>query len=218
MASARVRYLTVELGQDQDFHLCTLRDSQQFADDDGIAERLGISSATWPLFGVLWPAGILLAEIVVELAVGKRRILEVGCGMALASIVLQGRQANVTATDNHPEAARFLEDNSHLNQVAPVPFVRADWDGSGDALGRFDMIIGSDLLYDPHIVTPLVDFLLAHAARRCDILIVDPRRGLSGRFTRQMQGHGFRVNSSNRDYGPPQEPPHTFVIMNFTRG
>src|ERR1700712_3471807 len=36
-------------------------DPQQFADADGSAERLGISSAGWPLFGLLWPSGARLA-------------------------------------------------------------------------------------------------------------------------------------------------------------
>ena len=42
----RVRYQTIEVGH-KDIHLCTLRDNQQFSDPDGVAEQLGISSATW---------------------------------------------------------------------------------------------------------------------------------------------------------------------------
>lgn len=32
----------------------SLQDRQQYADPLGDADRLGISSATWPLFGLLW--------------------------------------------------------------------------------------------------------------------------------------------------------------------
>ena len=42
-------------------HIRSLLDRQQFADPLGLAERLGISSATWPLFGLLWPSGGQLA-------------------------------------------------------------------------------------------------------------------------------------------------------------
>ncbi len=38
-----------------DIHLRTLKDKQQFSDKDKKAEDLGISSATWSLFGVIWP-------------------------------------------------------------------------------------------------------------------------------------------------------------------
>ncbi|NUN60528.1 MAG: SAM-dependent methyltransferase, partial [Burkholderiaceae bacterium] len=42
-------------------HIRSLLDRQQFADPLGLALRLGISSATWPLFGLLWPSGAQLA-------------------------------------------------------------------------------------------------------------------------------------------------------------
>ena len=51
MDNLRLRYQTVEFG-DIDIHLCTLRDRQEFYDQDGRAEKLGISPAAWPIFGV----------------------------------------------------------------------------------------------------------------------------------------------------------------------
>ena len=44
------------------YRLRVLVDTLQFSDPDGHAERAGISSATWSLFGQLWPAGALLAH------------------------------------------------------------------------------------------------------------------------------------------------------------
>ena len=57
----RVSYTTHEFGE-VDIHLRTLRDKQEFSDDKGIAEKLGISSALWPLFGVIWPSSLVLAH------------------------------------------------------------------------------------------------------------------------------------------------------------
>ena len=48
MTAVRFRYQTLEFG-DVDIHLRTLRDRQQFDDPGGVAEALGISSATWPV-------------------------------------------------------------------------------------------------------------------------------------------------------------------------
>ena len=56
MSSLRFRYQTLEFGN-ADIHVRSLRDNQQFSDDDDIALKLGISSATWPLFGVVWASG-----------------------------------------------------------------------------------------------------------------------------------------------------------------
>src|SRR5690606_37680265 len=71
-----------------DYRLRVLADRQQFWDPDGHGERLGISSAQWALFGQLWPAGRLLAGAMQEFDIGGKRILELGCGIGLASLVL----------------------------------------------------------------------------------------------------------------------------------
>ena len=44
-----------------DLIIRSLLDRQQFADADGQAEALGVSSAAWPLFGMLWPSAVQLA-------------------------------------------------------------------------------------------------------------------------------------------------------------
>jgi len=75
----------------------SLLDRQQFADPFGDAERLGISSAAWPLFGLLWPSGALLAAHLALRPVGDERILEIGCGLALASLVGHRRGGPLTA-------------------------------------------------------------------------------------------------------------------------
>ena len=59
MSSLRFRYQTIEFGK-SDIHLRTLRDKQQFEDIDGIAEKLGISPSTWPLFGIVWDSSKVL--------------------------------------------------------------------------------------------------------------------------------------------------------------
>lgn len=76
----RVRYTTLEIGA-MDIHIRTLRDTLQFEDINGEAERLGISSATWPIFQV-WPSSRLLARLMLEHHVNGKRVLEVGCAFA----------------------------------------------------------------------------------------------------------------------------------------
>ena len=58
----RVRYQTLEF-KNVDIHIKTLRDNQEFNDPLGEAEALGISSAQWSLFGVLWDSGKVLALV-----------------------------------------------------------------------------------------------------------------------------------------------------------
>jgi len=92
-----------------DLVIRSLRDRQQFSDPEGRAERLGISSASWPIFGLPWPSGRQLAARLAARALRPgERILEIGCGLALASLVGHRRGAAVTASDRHPLAAAFL--------------------------------------------------------------------------------------------------------------
>ena len=114
MSKLRLAYQTLEFGE-IDIHLCTLRDSQQFHDPAGIAEKLGISSASWPIFGVVWPSSLVLAHFIHNFDTGAKRILEVGCGMAVSSLLLNKKKADITATDYHPETEGFLLRNSRLN-------------------------------------------------------------------------------------------------------
>ena len=57
-----------------------------------------------------------------EYQVEGLKILEVGCGIGLASLVLNHRLANITATDYHPEAGGFLNANALLNGDRVIPF------------------------------------------------------------------------------------------------
>ena len=186
----RIRYQTVEFG-DTDIHLCTLRDKQQFNDPDGVAKDLGISSALWSLFGVLWPSSIVLANYMIEYITKDKRILEIGCGIALSSLLLNERLADITATDYHPEVERFLNRNVLLNNGKSIPFERVDWADDRSELGLFDLIIGSDLLYEEQHIQLLADFIQNHAADKCDVIIIDPGRGRKNKLTKQMNEHGF---------------------------
>ncbi|WP_266096445.1 class I SAM-dependent methyltransferase [Aliarcobacter butzleri] len=120
MKDIRFKYQTIEFGED-DIHLRTLRDKQQFSDEEKKAEKLGISSATWPLFGIVWPSSEVLANFIYDYDFENKRILEVGCGIGLSSLVLNRLNADITATDYHPEAENFLDINTQLNQDDEIP-------------------------------------------------------------------------------------------------
>lgn len=190
MSSVRVRYTTLEIG-DMDIHIRTLRDTLQFEDINGEAQKLGISSATWPLFGVVWPSSRVLARLMLDYHVNGKRVLEVGCGIALASLILNQRSADITATDYHPETEAFLVHNAKLNDGKKIPFVRTGWADLDDDLGKFDLIIGSDLLYEVEHINLLSAFINRHARAHCDIIIVDPGRGYHAKFSKKMAGLGY---------------------------
>lgn len=202
MPSLRIRYQTMEF-DDVDIHLRTLRDRQQYLDVDDAALKLGISSATWPLFGVVWPSGEVLAHFMYDFQIEGKRILEVGCGIALTSLVLNHRQADITATDYHPEVGPFLLENVKLNKGKSIPFVRTGWGDDDCDLGEFDLITGSDLLYERDHAELLSEFIDEHARPHCEVILVDPGRGQHARFSKKMVSLGYSHSQSkpaNVDY------------------
>lgn len=217
MSSIRVRYQTIEFG-DVDIHLRTLRNNQEFSDDGGEAEALGISSATWPLFGIIWPSGEILAHLMADFDIRGKRILEVGCGIALSSHVLNERDADITATDYHPEAGKFLQKNSQLNEADDIPFVRTGWADETSDLGLFDLIIGSDLLYEQEHAELLSDFIHRHAKASCEVIVVDPGRHRHARFSKMMVKLGFSHSQSKPEHTDYLEKPLPRVqILRYQR-
>jgi predicted nicotinamide N-methyase len=213
MASLRIRYQTIEFG-DMDIHVCTLRDKQQFSDDDNVAGKLGISSASWPIFGTVWASGEVLAHLMCDYQIAGKRILEVGCGIGLSSLLLNHRMADITATDYHPEAGNFLAENARLNRDRAIPFMRTGWGDADCGLGKFDLIIGSDLLYERDHVELLADFIEQHAKPLCEVIIVDPGRGNAARYSKKMVSLGYVHSQSrpeNRDL-PTQPFPRGHIL------
>ena len=175
----------------QPYRLRVLADLQQFSDPDGDAERLGISSAQWSLFGQVWDSGRILAEAMGTYDVAGKRVLELGCGIGLASLVLQRRGAEVVATDIHPLAASFLAYNAALNALPAVHYRHMEWSSPLPMLGQFDLIIASDVLYEASQVETVAAVVERHARQACEVVLVDPGRGHSARLATALAANGF---------------------------
>jgi predicted nicotinamide N-methyase len=209
MTNLRLCYQTVEFGK-TDIHLCTLRNKQEFHDPEGIAEELGICSASWPMFGIVWPSSLVLAHFIDDYDTGSKRILEIGCGMALSSLLLNKQYADITATDYHPEVEKFLQRNELLNEDRAIAFEQVDWADKSDNLGLFDLIIGSDLLYENNHIELLANFIETHSKPSCEVIIVDPGRGRKNKLSTRLLESGF--TSSH------QKPIHTDYLDEEFKG
>jgi len=119
--------------------------------------------------------------------------LEVGCGIGLSSLLLNHLLADITATDYHPSVEGFLKKNTLLNDDPEIPFVLANWKDINVELGKFDLIIGSDLLYEDEHSALLSAFIGRHIKKHGKVIIVDPGRGYLGKFSRKMHSIGFTV-------------------------
>ena len=180
-----------------DYQICSLFDNQQYDEDDVEATRLGITSATWSLFGVVWPASQVLATEVSVAALAGKRVLEIGCGIGLASIVLHKMGVDITASDYHPRAQEFLNRNVVDNGLAPMKFQLIDFEQKNPLLGKFDLIIASDVLYQPQQAQNLSRFISAHSSDDVEVIVVDPGRSNRAKFTHHMIALGYSHQFTN---------------------
>lgn len=216
MPGYQVKHETLAVG---DFHFVirSLLNNRQYADEDGLAAAAGISEASWPLFGLLWPSALVLAEAMQTRDIAGRRVLEIGCGLALASLVVHRRRGNITATDRHPLAPEFLEQNLYLNNLPSLAYQVGHWDRENPDLGKYDLIIASDVLYERNQPVALADFISRHSSDNVDVLIVDPDRGNRNPFCRRMGDLGYTHTLESAASQPSTGEAFKGHLLNFSR-
>jgi predicted nicotinamide N-methyase len=213
----RVKFETLSLGG-LDYTIRSLLDRQQFSDPDGAAERAGISSASWPLFGQVWPSARILAGIAQTLPIVGKRVLEIGCGLGLASLVMRRRGADITAGDLHPLAAAFMLENLRLNRLADIDFRTGSWADADPDLGAFDLIVGSDVLYERDLPDNLAGFIDRHSSPAVEVIIVDPDRGNRAAFNRRMADLGYRHEETRAASRQECGEAYKGRVLNYRRG
>ena len=211
----KTRKLNFKIGSFQGC-LRALKDRNQYSDPHGEAERMGICDASWSLFGQLWPAGKVLAKAMKKLELKDRKILELGCGLALPSLVLKYRGAHITASDYHPVSRTFLSHNCQLNNLDDIPFLQLDWD---DPLvdDKYDLIIASDVLYDPGNPELLGKVIKKMSSPTCKVLVTCPGRGYKNQFNRIMEDIGFETEEIPIAFSAKEPAPYKGRILSYRR-
>lgn len=146
-----------------------------------------------PYFGVPWPAGVALAKKMER--EGKnwsgRDVLEIGCGLALPSMILARHGAFVTATDLHPDVPVFLEKNKQLNRLSGPEYLFLDWRQSR-LLPEAALLIGSDIVYDRQQPPELVKFLREYLPWK-EAVFTDPGRPYWEAFVNLVKQEAWRA-------------------------
>lgn len=219
MPGYATRKLDVRVGARQ-WKIRALSDKQQYADPEGEAARAGICSASWSLFGQLWPASRALAGAVKKIDIKGRRIIELGCGLGLPSLVLQSRGADVTASDHHPLSEPFLDYNAALNSLPELSYIDLPWAASDSDpdVGRFDLIVGSDILYERDHAEMLAALVERLAAARAKVLITCPGRGYRNRFSRLLEAFGFELTEATMPFTDDEASPFRGRLLSYRRG
>jgi predicted nicotinamide N-methyase len=138
-----------------------------------------------PYWAELWPAARALAEALPN--VDGLRVVELGCGLGLPSLVAAAKGGRVTAIDWSPAAVELLRANAARNGLALRADVR-DWRERWDE--RFDLLLAADVLYEERNVEPVLERVCELAP---DALLALAGRPYEGAFLRLAAASGKRI-------------------------
>ena len=120
------------------------------ADWEALRHEEGAVGNPIPFWARPWPSAFGMATRLDEDPPGPgMRVLELGCGLGLPSIVAARSGAEVLATDGSTDAIAYTAHSLVFNGVE-ADVAAADWATDGDALaarGPFDLVLGADVLY-----------------------------------------------------------------------
>ena len=88
------------------------RDSEALLDESAFEQEEYL-----PYWAELWPSGLALARWLAGRRFEGCRVIELGCGLALPSIVAAARGGRVLATDWSADAVAMATLNAHRNGV-----------------------------------------------------------------------------------------------------
>jgi predicted nicotinamide N-methyase len=113
-----------------------------------------------PYWSVLWRSGVALARELDGMALRGLRIVELGCGLAAPSIAAARRGATVLATDACADALALVARNADANDVS-IETAVVEWAEPDELIrrGPFDIVLGTDVLYERPSVTLLLSLL-----------------------------------------------------------
>ena len=159
--------------------------------DDGAVEWAPIA----PYWSVLWRSGVALARELAEVDLTGRRVVELGCGLAVPSLAAARAGAAVLATDSDPDALALVVRNASINGVG-VETAVVDWQAPGELISRgpFDVVLAADVLYERQSVAPLLALLPRLAA---ETWIADPGRPAADAFLERARDR-WTVTSRQR--------------------
>jgi predicted nicotinamide N-methyase len=116
------------------------------------------NAAEFPFWVKIWEASVMMANLMASLRpVPGARVLELGAGLAVPGIAAAAHGHDVTVTDYEDYILDFVRVSASVNGCgARVTCKKLDWlSPESGGIGRFDCIIGSEILFHEKFFEPL---------------------------------------------------------------
>ncbi len=150
----------------------------------------------FPFWARVWEASLVLADYVATIKPPKR-ILELEAGLGVPSLVAAKIGHKVVATDYEKLPLEFIELSAKENNLSVETRV-LDW-RNPDLSGKFDLIIGSEVVFRKSLFEPLLEIFKNYLADQGEVIISHPseRKRTLIPFLHLAQKH-FKILTSIR--------------------
>ena len=169
-----------------------------------------------PYWADIWPSSVALAGVVSALRGDGKRALELGCGLGLVTIAALRAGFDVLATDYYEDALLFARRNG-LSATGREPRTRhADWRAFPTDVGKFDLVLASDVLYEREYATLVAEAIVATLAPGGVALVADPGRVALLSFVTACEQRGCTVGIRTRVPWTDGKANQTITIHEIT--
>ncbi|MFN3568369.1 MAG: class I SAM-dependent methyltransferase, partial [Caldimicrobium sp.] len=138
-----------------------------------------LESDKFPLWFKIWEASIVLADYIASLG-GSLKILELGAGLGVPSLVASAFGHKVLATDIEELPLEFIKKSAQINSL-PIETQKLDI-FEPNLNQKFDIIIGAEIVFKKKLYQPLIklfktylkpsgEIVLSHSSERKKSLI-----------------------------------------------
>jgi len=189
---------------DQSYQILLPENLTAFVDPDDILHE-------FPLWAKIWPASWVLADYLAGMPPRPdKKLLEIGAGVGLVSIVAACCGHRITLSEYSADALVFARANALLNGCARLPMVKLDWNNPG-LKGRFDYIVGSEVAYRKEDIAPLVRLFTTFVKPTGEVLLAGEMRDISRRLFGELE-EKFKVQVHKKTLRSADEQIPVFLF------
>lgn len=171
-----------------------------------------------PCWAEVWPAARgLAAYLLGGPRLEGRTVLELGAGVGLPGVACGLQGAAVTFSDFQERALGLCRANARLHRLSGYRLLLADW-RSFACRERFDLVLASDIAYEPRLLPFLRTVLLGVCRPGGSILFSHPHRPVTVSFIEELLDGGlFTEERSTIAVTVPDDPVRTSYAITVQR-
>ena len=168
--------------------------------DDLISEDDYVLDERLPYWADLWPSAQILANEVAIMRLAGQRVLELGCGLGVVALGAAMAGAEVTATDYYEDAILFASLNVADATGRTIATRMVNWVAMPDDLGKYDVVLASDVLYEHRYAELVADAIAKTLVRGGEAIVADPGRIALDEFLEECSDRGLVSEPDVRPY------------------